>query len=63
MAMMEADVPGTRHGLLRMADDVKKLHALADGGFRTAKAVNCPECGQICSGQICKACEMKNQMQ
>jgi uncharacterized protein (TIGR00269 family) len=63
VAMMEADVPGTRHGLLRMADDVKKLHALADGGFRTAKAVNCPECGQICSGQICKACEMKNQMQ
>jgi len=62
VAMMEADVPGTRHGLLRMADDVKKLHAMADGGFRTAKAVNCPECGQICSGQICKACEMKNQM-
>ena len=46
-----------------MADDVKKLHAMADGGFRTAKAVNCLECGQICSGQICKACEMKNQMQ
>ena len=37
VAMMEADVPGTRRGLLRMADDVKKLHAMADGGFRNQK--------------------------
>ena len=63
VAMMEADVPGTRHGLLRMADDVKKLHAMSNGEFKNAKAINCPECGQICSGDICKACEMKKQMQ
>ena len=63
VAMMEADVPGTRHGLLRMADDLKKLHAMAGEKFSTAKAINCPECGQICSGKICKACEMKKQMQ
>ena len=56
---MEADVPGTRHGLLRMADDLKKLHASAGGTFNTIEPINCPECGQICSGSLCKACEMK----
>lgn len=61
--MMEADVPGTRHGLLRMADDVKKLHAKAGGGLNSTIPINCPECGQMCSGSICKACEMKKQMQ
>ncbi len=60
IAMMEADVPGTRHGLLRMADDLKKLHAAAGGTFNTMEPVNCTECGQTCSGSICKACEMKN---
>lgn len=59
IAMMEADVPGTRHGLLRMADDLKKLHASAGGTFNTIEPINCPECGQICSGSLCKACEMK----
>jgi len=62
IAMMEADVPGTRHGLLRMADDVKKLHANS-GMQRKTIPINCPECGQMCSGNICKACEMKKQME
>ena len=59
---MEADVPGTRHGLLRMADEVKKLHTKA-GGKSKSSPINCPERGQMCSGTICKACEMKRIME
>ena len=58
IAWMEADVPGTRHGLLRMADDVKALHSKA-GANRPPSPKNCPICGEICSGTICKGCEMK----
>jgi uncharacterized protein (TIGR00269 family) len=62
IAKMEEDVPGTRHGLLRMADDVKKLHA-SSGVQRKTIPINCPECGQMCSGTLCKACEMKKLME
>lgn len=62
IAMMEADVPGTRHGLLRMADDMKKLQQMAGSSLSKIKPVNCAKCGQMCSGTICKACEMKEVM-
>ena len=62
IAMMEADVPGTRHGLLRMADDVKKLHADSEIK-RLSTPISCPGCGQMCSGKLCKACEMKALME
>lgn len=61
IAMMEADVPGTRHGMLRMVDQVKKLGAKV-GAERPPSPIPCPQCGQMCSGSICKACEMKEQM-
>ena len=63
IAMMEADVPGTRHGLLRMADDMKKLQQMAGSSLSKIKPVNCAKCGQMCSGTICRApCEMKEVM-
>ena len=62
IAMMEADVPGTRHGLLRMADDMKKLQQMAGSTLSKIKPMNCAKCGQMCSGTICKACEMKEVM-
>ena len=62
IAMMEADVPGTRHGLLRMADDMKKLQQMAGSSLSKIKPVKCAKCGQMCSGTICKACEMKEVM-
>jgi uncharacterized protein (TIGR00269 family) len=61
IAMMESDVPGTRHGLLRMADDVKALHIKAKGD-RPAIPSACIECGEMCSGETCKACEMRAQL-
>ena len=62
IATMEADVPGTRHGLLRMADDMKKLQQMAGSSLSKIKPVKCASCGQMCSGSICKACEMKEVM-
>lgn len=61
IAMMESDVPGTRHGLLRMADDVKALHLKAKGD-RPSIPSACIECGEMCSGETCKACEMRAQL-
>lgn len=61
IAKMESDVPGTRHGLLRMADDVKALHLKAKGD-RPVTPSACIECGEMCSGETCKACEMRAQL-
>ncbi|MDP6869952.1 MAG: TIGR00269 family protein [Candidatus Poseidoniaceae archaeon] len=58
IAWMESDVPGTRHGLLRMTDDIKALNAKSTEN-RPPPPSSCPECGEICSGEICKGCEMK----
>jgi len=57
IASLESDVPGTRHGLVHMADQVKQLHADA-GGKNPTPPSDCPNCGELTSGEICKACEM-----
>jgi len=61
IAMMETDVPGTRHGMLRMADDVKELNIKARKERTPPSA--CLECKEPCSGEICKACEMRKLFQ
>ena len=64
VAHMEADVPGTRHGLVRMADQIKGLRdqivALGGGGQRPAPPTPCPRCGSPSSGAQCKACDMRD---
>lgn len=64
VAHMEADVPGTRHGLVRMADQIKSLRdevvALGGGGSRPDPPTPCPRCGSPSSGQQCKACDMRD---
>ena len=57
IATLEADVPGTRHGLVHMADQVKQLH-LDSRGKNPSPPSNCPNCGELTSGEVCKACEM-----
>ncbi len=63
VATMEADVPGTRHGLLRMADNVKELRnqIIELGGHqsRPSPPKECPVCSSITSNDQCKACEMR----
>ena len=64
VAQMEADVPGTRHGLVRMADQIKGLRnqvvALGGDGQRPAPPEPCPRCGSPTSGLQCKACDMRD---
>lgn len=64
VAHMEADVPGTRHGLVRMADQIKGLRdqivALGGGAQRPAPPTPCPRCGSPSSGAQCKACDMRD---
>ena len=64
VAQMEADVPGTRHGLVRMADQIKGLRdQIVDLGGqeqRPAPPTPCPRCGSPSSGAQCKACDMRD---
>jgi uncharacterized protein (TIGR00269 family) len=61
VALMESDVPGSRHGMLRFADEIKSIHQKLDQK-RMAPPEACPVCGELCSGTICKACEMKESL-
>ena len=64
VARMEDDVPGTRHGLVRMADQIKQLRdqvvELGGGEARPAPPQPCPRCGSPSSGVQCKACDMRD---
>jgi len=64
VAHMEADVPGTRHGLVRMADHIKSLRdevvELGGGDSRPSPPAPCPRCGSPSSGNQCKACDMRD---
>ena len=64
VANMEADVPGTRHGLVRMADQIKALRdqvvTLGGGETRPDPPAPCPRCGSPSSGKQCKACDMRD---
>ena len=64
VAHMEADVPGTRHGLVRMADQIKGLRdqvvELGGQAQRPAPPTPCPRCGAPSSGVQCKACDMRD---
>ncbi|MEC8249355.1 MAG: hypothetical protein VX043_02410, partial [Candidatus Thermoplasmatota archaeon] len=66
VAMLEADVPGTRHGLVKMADHVKDLrNQIVDlGGHksRPSPPQECPVCGSMTSNDQCKACEMREMV-
>jgi len=63
VAQMEADTPGTRHSLLHMADQIKGLRDEVEqlGGRQNppAPAKACPSCGNVTSGEQCKACDMR----
>ena len=66
VAQMEADVPGTRHGLLRMADNIKELRDqvidLGGAEARPAPPTPCVTCGELTSATQCKACDLRALM-
>ena len=61
IARMEADIPGTRHGLLRFADGVKALYR-GETAFTISDPMPCERCGEMSSMSICKSCEMKDTL-
>ena len=64
VALMERDVPGTRHGLVRAADHIKALRDKISDLGGSASKLNppnpCVTCGELTSGHQCKACDMRS---
>ncbi len=63
VARMEEDVAGTRHGLVRAADHIKvmrdQITALGGSPTKLAPPAPCVQCGELTSGNQCKACDMR----
>ena len=59
IASLEADIPGSRHGLLHAAERIKELHTVAYPDSYGQRSINsCERCGSMTSADVCKACEM-----
>ena len=59
VALLEQDVPGSRHGLVHMVDAIKELERTVPHESRPQPPKPCPLCGSPASGEICKACEFR----
>ena len=59
VAQMEQDVPGTRHSLVRMADNIKMVAKQEPAPIRS-QPMKCERCGSPTSGATCKACDMRD---
>ena len=59
VAQMEQDVPGTRHSLVRMADNIKMVAKQEPAPVRS-HPMKCERCGSPTSGATCKACDMRD---
>ena len=65
VADLERDSPGTRHGLLKMADQIKSMRAQLDEAIGKSSSpmpnpTSCPTCGEMTSSATeCRACQMK----
>ena len=54
VADLERDSPGTRHGLLKMADEIKSMRAQLDEAIGKSSSpmpnpTSCPTCGEMTS--------------
>jgi uncharacterized protein (TIGR00269 family) len=59
VAQLEQDVPGTRHSLVRMSDNIK--HVAREGTPSIhSHPTKCERCGSPTSGSTCKACDMRD---
>lgn len=59
VAQLEQDVPGTRHSLVRMSDNIKQV-ARQPVSVQQSHPMKCQRCGSPTSGQTCKACDMRD---
>ena len=59
VAQLEQDVPGTRHSLVRMSDNIKQV-ARQERPPVQSHPIKCQRCGSPTSGSTCKACDMRD---
>ena len=59
VAQLEQDVPGTRHSLVRMSDNIKQVARQGTPSVQS-HPTKCERCGSPTSGATCKACDMRN---
>ena len=59
VAQLEQDVPGTRHSLVRMSDNIKQV-ARQETPTIQSHPTKCGRCGSPTSGSTCKACDMRD---
>ena len=59
VAQLEQDVPGTRHSLVRMSDNIKQVARQETPPVQT-HPTKCERCGSPTSGSTCKACDMRD---
>ncbi|HJL59013.1 MAG TPA: hypothetical protein QF621_01550, partial [Candidatus Thalassarchaeaceae archaeon] len=64
IARLEADVPGSRHGLLHSMDSIRELQIEAKGGHKSTEWASewmqkCGTCGGASSQSLCQACIMR----
>ena len=59
VAQLEQDVPGTRHSLVRMSDNIKQVAREGTPSVHS-HPTKCQRCGSPTSGTTCKACDMRD---
>lgn len=64
VARLEADVPGSRHGLVHSMDAIRELQVAAKGEHLASEwsnegMKNCERCGGVTSRTVCVACSMR----
>ncbi len=57
---IEAEAPGTRHAILRGYD---RMRPALQGAFPPIELKQCASCGEPASGDLCKACELKADLE
>jgi len=57
---LEAESPGTRHAILRGYD---RMRPALQSAFPPAELRRCGSCGEPTAGDLCKACELKDQLE
>lgn len=66
IAALEADVPGSRHGLVHALDRLKEMHgAILESGNRGTREApgRCSICSEVTSRIVCQACTMKSWLE
>jgi len=59
MNCLEREFPGTKHSTVR---GFEKIATRSQGGYAQMELAACKECGEPCVKELCKACELLNEI-